>query len=189
MLKIGRFLVLSIGPVGFTLTMACIMAMLYFTMSAWLFQCCVKNVLSATILESTVSIQQISLSGGGGYTLFISISGWSTAAAAACSDKNRRSLCQSLCSSVNRANLGVLQGSFQNQGMLEIILLIFYDRRDFFISGLGLCVITTLFAYFGGYDNFIYSRGYLLLYLLILRCWGNLCSDSSNMSHGSYVHL
>ena len=43
-------------------------------------------------------------------------------------------------------------------------------------------VRTLLFAYFGGYDTFTYFCGYTVLYQLLLRSWGYLCSDSWNGS-------
>ena len=45
------------------------------------------------------------------------------------------------------------------------------------------------FAYFGGYDIFNHSCGYLVLYQLLLCFWGYLSSDSWKMSHGSYVYV
>ena len=89
MLNFGRLCILLMGPIGFTLTMACSMAILYFTILAWLFQCCVRNVILVPILESIVSIQQILRSVGGGRTVLMSCFQRS----AACGDDIRRSLC------------------------------------------------------------------------------------------------
>ena len=87
------------------------MAMVYFTMVAWLFQYCAGKFLLALILESPVSIQNILRSDGGGYTFSISRFWPSTS----CSDDIRRSLCRSSYSEVIRDDLEVLKGLFQNQ--------------------------------------------------------------------------
>ena len=92
------------GKAGFASIMACSVVMVHFTMNAWFFQCCVRNVLSEPILESTVSIQKILRSNGGGYTF--SMSGvWLSMA---CADDIRRSLCQLSCSAVIAADLKIL---------------------------------------------------------------------------------
>ena len=54
MLNAGCSWILSMGLVEFALIMAFSVAMVYFTMAAWLFKCCVGNLLLAPILESTV---------------------------------------------------------------------------------------------------------------------------------------
>ena len=45
------------------------------------------------------------------------------------------------------------------------------------------------FAYFCGYGNVTYSRGYSVLYQLMLRWWGYLCSDSWNISCCSSIYM
>ena len=119
-MKVGRSWILSMGPVSFAPTMVCSVAMVYFTMAAWLFQCCVGNFLSTPILESPVSIQRISQFYGGGYTL--SMSGFQRLAT--CRDNIRRSQCLSLWSAVITADLEVLEFFFQNQQMLVKTLFI-----------------------------------------------------------------
>ena len=89
MANVGHSWIFSMAPVGFVLTMACSVAMVYFTMAEWLFQCCVRNVLSVPILESPVSIQHMSQSDGDGYML--SVSGYWRLTA--CGENIRRSLC------------------------------------------------------------------------------------------------
>ena len=59
---------------------------------------------------------------------------------------------------------------------------------DQFISGLSLCVCMILSPDFDVYNTFTYSSGYLVLYLLIVRCWGDLCSDLWNVSRVSSKH-
>ena len=71
---------------------------------------CVGNVLLASILETPVSILQLSWLDGGGCTAYLSWSRWPET----CGDDSGRSLCQLSCSALIMDDLKVLGGLFQN---------------------------------------------------------------------------
>ena len=119
-LKFGRLCILSMGSVGFTPTMACSVAMVYFAILACFLQYCVGNLLPAPILESPALIHRILRSNGGGYML--SMSGFQRSTV--CGDNIRRSLCQSSCSAVITDDLEVCKSLFHNQQLFVITLLI-----------------------------------------------------------------
>ena len=62
------------------------------------------------------------------------------------------------------------------------------SRIIFFVASFYVYVRTILFSYFGGYDTFTYFRGYLVLYQLMLRCWGYLRPDLWNGSRDYYIY-
>ena len=64
-MKLGRSCILSIGPFVFAPTMACSVAVVYFTMAEWLLQCGVSKILLESILDAPVLIKRISHSDGG----------------------------------------------------------------------------------------------------------------------------
>ena len=120
MTKVRHSCILSIGPVGFAPTMACSVAIIYFTMVKWFLKCGVGSVLSALILDAPVSINQISRSDSGVCTVSMSCFWRSTARG----DDIRRILCLSLCLAVIMADLEVIEVLFQNKRLLVITSLI-----------------------------------------------------------------
>ena len=80
----------------------------------------VGNVLSAPILDSTMLIQQVLRSDGGGCTVLLS----SSRQLAVCGYDIRHSLCSLSCSEVITFDLEVLEDLFQNQELLVMTLLI-----------------------------------------------------------------
>ena len=103
-LKVGHLCILSINPFGFASTMACSVAMVYFTMENWVVQCGIGNFLLEPILDEMVSIKRISQLDGGVCTVLMSCF-WR---AAACGDNIRQSLCLSWCSEIITDDLEVI---------------------------------------------------------------------------------
>ena len=103
-MKVGRLCILSINTVGFASTMACSVAMVYFTMENWVVQCGIGNFLLQPILDATMSIKRISRLDGGVCTVLMSCF-WR---AAACGDNIRQSLCLSWCSEIITDDIEVI---------------------------------------------------------------------------------